>query len=299
MPDEDLLPPRRLPVPAPRAGTSAALDPLRRLFHRTAPAETPAIQRTPAAGLYVDIENLPGAIHAQRLIDTVLREWPTDRPPVQSLCLYSPAEKAALWHAWCTHRLQGARVRVRGVQRFTRESSKNAADVALAADAAADFATGAVQFVAVLSNDSDFASLYVKIDELAGRHGRPLQHPFLWITPTDGSPVSAEISAFFPCELRWILPSVQKATPPAPPPGNDPTPADIAAVLLEAFPANKQHFRASDARPVVAKRWPKHPAIGNPSTFGTYLANEVYPALAKRGVTTVSTKSPRTYALPR
>ena len=296
----------RLPVPVapsrrPRAGLAARLLNLR----RPVPSAASTRSASTSSGLYVDIENLPGTINARRIVDAVLDQWPVDRPAVRALRVYAPADKTALWHAWCADRLPD--VRIRGVQRFRRESSKNSADLALAADAAADFATGAVQFVAVLSSDSDFASLYVKIAELAAEAGLPCT-PFLWITPVDGSPVSSEVADYFPDHLRWALPSTgnggtaaaRTASPgPGEPTPGEPTPDAIAAALLAALPKTKQLFRASDARPIVAKRWPGHPAVRDPSAFGIFLANEIYPTLAERGVTVVSAKSPRTYGLPR
>ena len=44
----------------------------------------------------------------------------------------------------------------------------------------------------------------------------------------------------------------------------------------------------------LPKHWPS-----SPSVCGTHLFNEVYPALEKRGVRIVPSKSSRTYELPR
>ena len=136
MPADD--PPTFLPaaVPAPRAGRSPIAR-MRRLFAR-APLRADAKRpRPPAAGLYVDAENLPGDVQARRLIARILDDWPSDRPHVRTLSVYVPADKTALWKAWCTDRLSGALVRVRGVQRFRRETSKNSAVPGLAATASA------------------------------------------------------------------------------------------------------------------------------------------------------------------
>ena len=70
----------------------------------------------------------------------------------------------------------------RGIQRFAR-GSKNTADMAIVADAVADFADGLVDHVAVVSNDSDFGVLFVKIQELANPSGPVGPAPFLWINP--------------------------------------------------------------------------------------------------------------------
>lgn len=295
-------PPSFLPVPAPRAERSPTVW-LRRLFHRPLRPVHAEPLRQPAAGLYVDAENLPGSVAARRVIARLLDDWPSDRPPVRALSVYVPADKTTLWEAWCADRLPGARVRVRGVQRFRRETSKNSADLALSADAAADFALGTVQLVAVLSSDSDFVSLYAKIAELAGAGpAPPIQAPFLWITPSDGSPVSNEAADYFPDRLRWTVPIDGTGTPPAQGDatmGEQPTAEIVAATLLASFPETKKRFRTSDARPVIARHWPDHPAANNSSVCGTFLFNEVYPALEKRGVMIVPGKSPRTYEITR
>ena len=72
---------------------------------------------------------------------------------------------------WAPSRFPDLEVGVRGIQRFAR-GWKNAADMAIVADAVADFAAGLVNHVAVVSNDSDFGALFVKIQELANRADR-------------------------------------------------------------------------------------------------------------------------------
>ena len=190
-----------------------------------------------------------------------------------------------------------------GVQRFRREISKNSADLALAADAAVDFACGTVQLVAVLSSDSDFVSLYAKIAERAAAMPAPPVHaPFLWTTPGGGSPVSNEALDYFPDRLRWTVPVDRTDTPETPgDPATDgqPTAETVAATLLASFPDTRKSLKTSDARPIIATHWPDHPAAANSLVCGTFLAKQVYPALERRGVKIVPGKSPRTYELPR
>ena len=280
MPADD--PPTFLPVavPAPRAARSP-ITRIRRLFARVPLPVDANLPRPPGTGLYVDGENMPGGDPARRLITRILDDWPADRPPVRTLSVYVPADKTTLWEAWCTDRLPEALVRVRGVQRFRRETSKNSADLALAADAAVDFASGAVQLVAVLSSDSDFVSLYAKIAELAAaRPAPPVHAPFLWITPSGGSPVSNEALDYFPDRLRWPVPLDTSDTSTAQEDaatGEEPTAEVVAATLLASFPDTKRSFKTSDVRPIVAKHWPDHPAADNPSVRGTYLFTEVLP----------------------
>ena len=299
MPADD--PPTFLPVAV--AGRSPIAR-IRQLFARAPLPVDTKHPRPPAAGLYVDAENLPGDVQARRLIARVLDDWPSNRPPVRTLTVYVPADKTVLWEAWCTDQLPQARVRVRGVQRFRRETSKNSADLALAADAAVDFTLGAVQLVAVLSSDSDFVSLYAKIAELAAAMPAPPVHaPFLWIVPGGGSPVSNEALDYFPDRLRWTVPPDTSGTSAAQEDaaaGEEPTAEVVAATLLASFPDTKKSFKTSDVRPIIAKHWPNHPAAAaNSPVCGTFLLKQVYPALEKRGVKIVPGKSPRTYELPR
>ena len=46
------------------------------------------------------------------------------------LSVYVPADKTTLWETWCADRLPEDLVRVRGVQRLRRETSRNSADLA-------------------------------------------------------------------------------------------------------------------------------------------------------------------------
>ena len=155
------------------------------------------------AGLYVDVENLQDVSHAQRVIEAVLEQWPDVRPSVGLLSLYVPAQRTELWRLWARTRFPSLEVRVRGVQRFTRVASKNAADMAIAADAIHDFATTAASHIAVISNDSDFAALFVKLQELADAVGQP--PPFQWITVAGASGISRDIQQFVRADMRWDI----------------------------------------------------------------------------------------------
>ena len=95
-------------------------------------------------------------------------------------------------------------MRVRGVQHFSREKSKNSADIAISADAIHDLASGRTSNVAVISNDSDFCALFLKIREIAPDYGMK-SIPFLWITTQSGGAISQEILEFIPQQFRWSL----------------------------------------------------------------------------------------------
>ena len=184
------------------------VDILRRLGMGSRREKTTRANRLPpplSAGVYVDVENLNNAEHARAAIETVMRDWPESLPPVRRLRLYTPADRSGLWNAWAPMRFPDIQVGVRGIQRFARES-KNAADMAIVADAVADFTTGVVNHIAVVSNDSDFGALFVKLQELATRSGQE-PPPFLWINLPGGGRLSREIRDFVPERLRWEVPA--------------------------------------------------------------------------------------------
>lgn len=264
------------------------------------------VHRLPApriAGVYVDIENLRNAEHAREVIETVVRDWREDLPPPGRLYVYVPAQKAGLWDAWGTG-IANLDVQVRPVQRFGRESSKNSADLAIVADAVADFATGAVSHVAVVSNDSDFGALYVKVRELSAARGETGQPPFLWINVAGrGSGLSDEIGAFIPASLRWVIPTA--AATRAPPGGKrtggagkkagsrQPASETIAGWLLDELPEHGR-FRAEDVRRIIERRCSGHPAAQSTGVCGAFLARQLMPLLQDRGVKVVREK-PRVY----
>ncbi|MDE0173107.1 MAG: NYN domain-containing protein [Defluviicoccus sp.] len=246
------------------------------------------------ACVYVDVENLNDAEHAQAVMETVIRDWRDTLPPVRRLNLYTPADRAGLWGAWAPARFPDLRVDVRPIQRFARRS-KNAADMAIVADASADFAAGVVNYIAVVSNDSDFGALFVKIQELAGRTEPP---PFLWITLSGGSGLSREIEGFIPKRLRWAVPA-----PPAPATemssklaedGGAQLPSNrrIVGWLMDELPPGK--FRAEDVREILERHCPGHPAAQSATACGSFLAQQLMPLLEKRKVSVVRRK-PRTY----
>ena len=269
-----------------------------RRAEQTRRADLP-LPQSETAGVYVDIENLKNAEHARAVIETVVRDWPEGLPPVGRLCLYAPAEKTGLWGAWAPARFSGIEVRVRGIQRFARDS-KNSADMAIVADAVADFTTGVANHIAVVSNDSDFGALFVKIQELASRSGHTEPPPFLWVNLAGGSGLSKEIRDFVPEQLRWVvssLPTQSAKTASKPVEDNGaglPTNLTIVRWLLEELPPGR--FRAEDVRKIVKRRCPDHPAAQTTGACGTFLARQLMPFLADKGVTVVR-QSPRTYVI--
>ena len=208
---------------------------------------------------------------------------------------------------------------MRGVQHFTNNKAKNSADLAITADAVADLVTGQANAVAVVSNDSDFGALFVKVKELARSVGVG-QTPFLWITSPEAGGLSPELERFIPDGLRWDLseshlppaavtreitqlvppqlPERERpaALPPAPQSAlSDSQNEAIADELIRRLPVGK--FKVTDAHEVFQQLWPEHLAASGPAQFGTFLLKEVWPILQKHGVLMTRKSSPRTYEI--
>lgn len=173
--------------------------------------------------------------------------------------------------------------------------------MAIVADAVADFATGAANHIAVVSNDSDFGALFVKIQELASSSGNSDQPPFLWVNFAGGSGLSKEIQDFVPKQLRWDLaPSPQPnvdATSKTTEYGEKGLPANsaIPGWLMNEIPPGR--FRAEEVRQVIKRLCPHHPAAQTTAVCSAFLARDLMPLLADKGVTVVR-QSPRTYEIP-
>ena len=275
---------------------------------------------SPGAALYVDTENLRDADHARQVVEQVVANWPGDRPPLGSLSLYVRADKAELWRLWAEDAFPPLGLRVRGVQHFSANNSKNSADLAIAADAVSDLVTGRANDLAVVSNDSDFAALFVKVRELA-QEANAETVPFLWIHPPDGGALSPEIKQFIPVAFRWDLadaPPLPTPTVPAPAPVvSRPTPKSLPEATRPALPATHADasasndviadelirrlpigkFKVADAHDIFQDKWPAHPAATGPAQLGTFLLKEIWPIMQRHGVVMAKEKSPRTYEI--
>lgn len=145
----------------------------------------------PGTALYVDTENLQGS--AQNLIENIIEDWPEGIPQPTRLNLYVQADRVSLWDIWANGRFPQLTTTARGIQHFSNRQSKNSADIAIAIDAIADYVTGVAQFVAVMSDDSDFIPLYAKLKELESK-----RVPFLWLVTDRTKTRSTTIRDYFP-----------------------------------------------------------------------------------------------------
>ena len=201
---------------------------------REVPA-APAVPPVPVAAgaaVYVDTENLQDAARAHDVVRQVIAGWPPEHPPLGWLSLYVRADKVELWRMWAKDEYPALRIRVRGVQHFSNHRAKNSADLAITADAVADLITGQAAMVAVISNDSDFGALFVKVRELAETAAGAAATPFLWVTAPDAGLLSPEIERFIPARYRWDLSDAGRGAPGEPVPA--PVPASPPVVAMPA-----------------------------------------------------------------
>ena len=145
----------------------------------------------PGTALYVDTENLQGS--AQTLIENIIEDWPEGIPQPKRLNLYVQADRVSLWDIWANGRFPQLTTTAKGIQHFSNRQSKNSADIAIAIDAIADYVNGVAQFVAVMSDDSDFIPLYAKLKELEAK-----RVPFLWLVTDRTKTRSTTIRDYFP-----------------------------------------------------------------------------------------------------
>ena len=267
----------------------------------------------PGTALYVDTENLQGS--AQTLIENIIEDWPEGTPPPTRLNLYVQADRVTLWDIWATGRFPRLAVTARGIQHFSNRQSKNSADIAIAIDAIADYVNGAAQYVAVMSDDSDFIPLYGKLKELSDK-----SVPFLWLVTNRDKTRSTTIRDYFPndhihvVQIGRLSPRVtssgearsnaarrpRPAVRSAPPAGDDGKGRadrmdEVADLIIEQIPAGS--FRSTECQRVIKSRWPGDPMARMSSVrFGTEFANKIWPILDERGVELLSTK-PRKYGL--
>ena len=217
-------------------------------------------------GIYVDTENLREPDLAQDVIEQTIANWPAEYPAISSVSLYVRADKVALWRMWVEATYPDLKVRVRGVQHFSREMAKNSADLAITADAIGDLAAGLATFIGVISNDSDFGALFVKVREMASERGWD-HSPFLWVTAPGGGGISPEIERFIPDRFRWNLamPSQQNpGTARSPSATRTPAPVRVAEPTRTTAPigttATVQTTAANQAAPPAQK-----PAAASPT----------------------------------
>ena len=218
------------------------------------------------SGLYIDVENLHP--DGQAVIDALIDGWPPNWPTPSRLNLYTRADQAELWRVWAEHRFGNLQVAAHGTQHFSWSATKNSADIAIAINAISDLVLGRVDNVVVLSDDSDFISLYVAIRDEPGIPRVDNRPPFLWAVTDRKGPLSTTVEQFFPPTHLHIVsgergrlsrPAAAPVETPRPPQMQSPRPpqmqshpvAPSALAPVEA-PRPPQMQPSSVAPPVVS-----------------------------------------------
>ena len=237
------------------------------------------------SGLYVDMENLRG--DGQAVIEKLVRNWPAKVPTMLRLSLYVQANQVELWRLWATSRFENVEVVVKGTQHFSMSPTKNSADISIAVNAMAHLLLKRVSHVAVLSDDSDFISLYAAIRDEPHIASSNNSTPFLWIVTDREGTLSATVKQFFPSEEMHVVSigaSAGKVVAKAAlKESAKPTWDEIAMAVVEAIPEGP--FKSTDCKSIIAQRWPSHSmASAAGAAFGIEFKNNVWPRLERMGV---------------
>ena len=283
---------------------------------------------TTTSAIYVDTENLLSPAgsddveFAQDLITYIVANWPDAYPPIELLTLYVPADKSSQWRIWASDLMElrrmpafddngtaewrepvptaeRNRLRVRGIQHFTRSGSKNSADMAIAVDAFDDLLLSRrTDFVAVLSNDSDFYTLFDKLHEIVSGNGHPVSRiPFLWIVAPNGNNLSPEIKRFLPAQFVWDISGATGYNPSASQDEDEPSGLNEEAIntLIDRMTVGHQ-YRASELHGMYKALYPSDRLSQiDTAVFGSYLKNST-PMLDDMGVAVTSTSGTSRYA---
>ena len=234
------------------------------------------------SGLYVDVENLQS--HGQAVIQSLVEHWPDKAPAPSRLTLYVRANQVELWRLWAASRFSDLEVVVKGTQHFSMTSTKNSADIAIATNAMADLIAGRVAHVALLSDDSDFISLYGAVrdePEIPLSDGKV---PFLWIVTDREGSLSTTVKQFFPYdELHVVSIECADAQSVVASESSESDWGEMAKAVVEDIPVGP--FKSTDCHPVIRNRWPDHPvASAGGSPFGIEFKNNIWPVLESLGV---------------
>ncbi len=259
---------------------------------RVQPAGATMESQSPGTALYVDTENLQNS--AQVLVETIIGNWPEGIPPLSRLNLYVQADRASLWDVWASGLFPQLTITVRGIQHFTNPRSKNSADIAIAIDAVADYVMGTSQFVAVMSDDSDFIPLYARLKDLDGT-----KVPFLWLMTDRTKTKASTIADFFPNEhihvVRVPATRTRYSVDSDEDEGDSAIWPEMADLIIRDFPVGS--FKSVESQHIIKTRWPTHPMASMPGPqFGSEFANKLWPILEERGVKLLKAK-PRKYEM--
>ncbi|HSW59057.1 MAG TPA: NYN domain-containing protein [Dehalococcoidales bacterium] len=264
--------------------------------------------------LYIDVENLQET--AKLLIISAIKNWPVNFPAPGMIKFYVKADQTELWKIWANHHFPALDIQCKGVQHYTSYGSKNSADLALALDAMADVLLKRTRHIAVLSDDSDYVTLFTALKQ-EKRISENQDILFKWFMTDRIDTRSQLLTDFFPSEYKHVVrnsPEVAKAeitpkseiipviTEPAPAngaPPQQPLSADeeIALAIIRKLPIGT--FRSINCKAIIKQQFPDHALNKTDSAlFGTQFLKQIAPFLEKYGVNSEkSSRGPRKYEL--
>ncbi len=258
--------------------------------------------------LYVDVENLQEA--AKQILTWAIEHWPPDFPPPGTVKLYVKADQMELWKIWASHTLPSVEVQCKGVQHYTTSGSKNSADLALALDALADLLKQKTRYAAVMSDDSDYVTLFaaIKREMCSADNQIPL---FKWFMTDRPDTRSQMLTDFFPSAYIHVVPgspAINSKTDSKKIAGEEKKKIsvavrpfvdaeNIAKVIIQKLPGG--YFRSANCKNIIKQYFPNHELNGvDSAAFGTQFLKYIWPVLEKYGVTSAKTSSgPRKYEL--
>ncbi|MCY4577831.1 MAG: NYN domain-containing protein [Chloroflexi bacterium] len=258
---------------------------------------------TRRTALYVDVENLGGNARALRFVESLLDDWALDLPQPHFLYFYTRADQRVMWEMWGIDRFPEKCLTVKGVQHFSNQS-KNSADITLAMDAVLDFQTDRAQNIVIVSDDSDFTSLFDKIRDLhTARKKDASDIPFKWVMTDRANTKASVLTEFFPSsfiyingmspideEVKSIASEVTEAA-------GEPSHRDLARIISEHFGPGES-FKSTDCQKIISGvSYNHHSTKMKGPAFGTWFSKNVTPELKKLGVKEVG-KSPRRFQVP-
>ncbi len=246
------------------------------------PADECQNESSRGSGLYVDVENLLSS--GQTAIRSLLDNWPDKAPAPSRLTLYVRADQVELWRLWTASIFNDLDVVVKGTQHFSMTSTKNSADLALATKAMADLILGRVAHVAILSDDSDFISLYTAIRDDSNIPLIDGKVPFLWVVTDREGSLSSTIKQFFPPDQLHVISiapgDTQKARTSK---SSDTLWMEMASEVVSNIPVGP--FKSTDCQLVIKEKWPNHPiAKAGGAAFGIEFKSNIWPVLECLGV---------------
>ena len=291
------------------------------------------------AAIYADTQNLGNDLSQKiSVIELDLDNWPDDLPDINLISVYVEAVHRDYWESRIKEVVEGKikkipfpgvkppDIVVNPVQEYAG-SQKNAADIALVLDALDDLHTKRTDFVAVVSNDSDFVALYYKLQKVQARHSDRFIHnrgeaPFLLITHGN-SGRSGRLDNLPQQNILQLPTGIESfettsdpdITPPASTtvgeqtPADKPTPEVLAGAIASGI--GYRHLYAADtgehyiytyrdAYHVIRSRYPQIPQhrLGH-SEFSKWFYQEIWPIMKQHGATmvvTVNQNDPQDYS---